>query len=111
MKEIKDPYSETELEQIAKETDTIAVKLESLNSLCGICENSRISIVKPNANTNAVIFDYLERQEALTIRCDANGCAINQAENIKFCDSFVEDKQKKDRLINGFVFKKRLFSI
>ncbi|ERA54988.1 hypothetical protein HMPREF1398_01530 [Helicobacter pylori GAM117Ai] len=106
MKTIKDPYSETELEQIAKETDTIAVKLKSLNSLCGMCENSRISIVKPNANTNAVIFDCLESQETLTIRCDANGCAINQAENIKFCDSFVEDKQKKDRLLNGFVFKK-----
>ncbi len=107
MKTIKDPYSETELEQIAKETDTIAVKLKSLNSLCGICENSRISIVKPN-DTNTVIFDCLESQETLTIRCDANGCAINQAENIKFCDSFVEDKQKKDHLLNGFVFKKRL---
>ncbi len=69
-----------------------------------MCENGRISIVKPNANANAVIFDHLERQEVLTIYCDANGCAINQAENIKFCDSFVEDKQKKDRLINGVVF-------
>ncbi|EMG92767.1 hypothetical protein [Helicobacter pylori] len=106
MKTITSPYSDHELEQIAQETDTIAVKLKSLNSLCGICENSRISIVKPNANTNAVIFDYLDHQETLTIRCDANGCAINQAENIKFCDSFIEDKQKKDRLLNGFVFKK-----
>ncbi|MGL2841309.1 hypothetical protein ACQJ9R_08240 [Helicobacter pylori] len=103
MKTIKDPYSETELEQIAKETNTMPTSLKSLNSLCGMCENSRISIVKP---TNAVIFDYLDRQETLTIRCDANGCAINQAENIKFCDSFVEDKQKKDHLLNGFVFKK-----
>ncbi|MGL2427027.1 hypothetical protein ACOWMO_07890 [Helicobacter pylori] len=106
MKTIKDPYSETELEQIAKETDTIAVKLKSLNSLCGICENSRISIVKPNANTNAVIFDYLESQETLTIRCDANGCTINQAENIKFCDSFVEDKQKKRSPTQWFCFQK-----
>ncbi len=28
-----------------------------------------------------------------------------KAENIKFCDSFVEDKQKKDRLLNGLVFE------
>ncbi len=103
MKTIKKPYSDSELEQIATETKTTTEALKSLNSLCGMCENSRISIAKVHYNTN-IIFGYLERQEVLTIYCDANGCPMISPERLKTCDSFTEDKQKKDRLINGVVF-------
>ncbi len=104
MKPFENLYSETELEQIANETNIHKENFTSLNSLCGKCENSCISISKPLSG-DGVVFDYLEAKTVVAIRCDANGCAVNLPEYVMTCDRFVEDKQKKDRLLNGFVKK------
>ncbi len=130
-KEFNDPaFSETELEDIKdkliadydirKEFEGNSVErqlgvaklkeidknLKKLDSLCAMCENCSISIVK--TFTNQPIIDLLEKQEALTIYCKSYGSPMNDPQELRFCTDFVEMENYKDRFFKGtFKFKKK----
>ncbi len=129
-KEFNDPaFSETELEDIkdkliadydirkefegnsGKELGLSKLKeidknLKKLDSLCAMCENCSISIVK--TFTNQPIIDLLGKQEALTIYCKSYGSPMNDPQELRFCTDFVEMENYKDRFFKGtFKFKKK----
>lgn len=129
-KELNDPtFSETELEKIkekltadydirkefesnsGKELGLSKLKeidknLKKLDSLCAMCKNCSISIVK--TFTNQPIIDLFEKQEALTIYCNSYGSPVNDPQELRFCTDFVEMENYKDRFFKGtFKFKRK----
>ncbi len=130
-KEFNDPaFSETELEDIKdkliadydirKEFEGNSVErqlgvaklkeidknLKKLDSLCAMCENCSISIVKTFADQPIV--DLFEKQEALTIYCKSYGSPMNDPQELRFCTDFVEMENYRDRFFKGtFKFKRK----
>ncbi len=79
--------------------------LKKLDSLCAMCENCSISIVKTFADQPIV--DLFRKQEALTIYCKSYGSAMNDPQELRFCTDFVEMENYKDRFFKGtYKFKR-----
>lgn len=80
--------------------------LKKLDSLCSMCKNCSISIVK--TFTNQPIIDLFEKQEVLTIYCNSYGSPINDPQELRFCTDFVEMENYKDSFFKGtYKFKRK----